>query len=128
MWGAWGKPQAARSDRHDYSEGKPFFDTRRDKLVALAARHAVPTMFQFREYAEAGGLVSYGINLADAYRQVGIYAGRILKGAKPADLPVVQSDHSHRIVSGQKRACGARNTWRDYRRASLEIDENSIVG
>jgi putative ABC transport system substrate-binding protein len=68
----------------------PFFNTRRDKLAALAARHAVPTMYSFRDFAVAGGLMSYGIDLADVYRYVGVYAGRILKGAKPADLPVVQ--------------------------------------
>jgi len=68
----------------------PFFASRRVQMVTLAARHAVPTMYQFREYTDVGGLVSYGIDLPDTYRQIGAYAGRILRGAKPDDLPVVQ--------------------------------------
>ena len=70
--------------------GSPFFDTRRDKLVALTARNAVPTMFQFREFVEAGGLMSYGADFSEAYRQVGVYTGRVLKGASPGDLPIFQ--------------------------------------
>ena len=69
----------------------PFFDTKRDRIIAWAAEHRLPAMYQFREYAVAGGLVSYGISITDGYRQVGNYMGQILKGANPADLPVVQS-------------------------------------
>jgi putative ABC transport system substrate-binding protein len=69
----------------------PFFDTRRERIVAFAAQNRLPAIYQFREYALGGGLMSYGISLPDGYRQVGLYAGQILKGAKPADLPIVQS-------------------------------------
>jgi ABC-type uncharacterized transport system substrate-binding protein len=68
----------------------PFLDISRNRIIALAARHSVPAMYQFREHAVAGGLMSYGIDLDEVYRQVGLYAGRILKGEKPADLPVLQ--------------------------------------
>jgi putative ABC transport system substrate-binding protein len=69
----------------------PFFYTRRVQLATLAARHALPTVYNVREYAEAGGLISYGTSLSEALRLTGVYTGRILKGDKPADLPVVQS-------------------------------------
>ena len=68
----------------------PYLFGRRNQIIALAARHSLPTIYDRREFAAAGGLITYGTHLADAYRQIGVYAGRILKGEKPADLPVLQ--------------------------------------
>jgi len=77
----------------------PFYNSRREQLVALAARHKLPVMYPLREFAEIGGLVSYGHNLVDGYREMGACAGRILKGEKPADLPVVQPTKFEFIIN-----------------------------
>ncbi len=79
----------------------PFLNSRRVQLVNLASRHALPATFSNRDNAEIGGLMSYGANIADAYRQVGVYTGRILKGAKPTDLPVVQATKFELIINAE---------------------------
>jgi len=89
----------------------PFIDARRDQLIALAARYAVPAIYGFRQFALAGGLMSYGTSLLGVYRLVGVYAGRILGGAKPSDLPVQQPA---RVRSGANLRSASRSAVGGY--------------
>jgi putative tryptophan/tyrosine transport system substrate-binding protein len=79
--------------------GDPLFNSQTEQLAALTIRHGVPAIFQFREFAAAGGLLSYGASFTDSFRQVGLYAGRVLKGEKPADLPVQQSTKVELVIN-----------------------------
>jgi putative ABC transport system substrate-binding protein len=77
----------------------PFFDTQRGRIVQLAARHSIPAIYHFREYVVSGGLVSYGADIVEAYRQVALYTGQILKGTKVGDLPIVQASKFDLVIN-----------------------------
>jgi putative ABC transport system substrate-binding protein len=84
-----------------YVSSGPYFTGRRVQLVHLATRHAIPAIFGNREHSDVGGLMSYGANVTDGYRRMGVYAGRVLKGTKPADLPIIQTDKFELVINAQ---------------------------
>jgi putative ABC transport system substrate-binding protein len=87
-----GSPSAPRSS-------DPFFVNRRDRIISFAARNSIPAVYFVREFADSGGLISYGSNLADAYQQVGLCAGKVLSGVKPSELPVVQPTKYELVIN-----------------------------
>jgi putative ABC transport system substrate-binding protein len=100
-----------------------FLNSRRAQLVNLASRHAVPAAFSNRDFAEIGGLMSYGTDIAATYRQLGAYAGRVLKGAKPADLPVVQESKFELVINAQR--CWAAPPHRKPTRPAFSLGKTS---
>jgi putative ABC transport system substrate-binding protein len=103
----------------------PFFDTRRDRLIELAARFKLPAVYHLREYAASGGLMSYGISLADGYRQVGIYAAQILKGGRPADLPIYLSTKFEFVINLRTAKLLAIQVPARLLRPSLQSEDSS---